>query len=197
MKDLQLLPGVPEDYVIRRLNLAPGNELSRGKFTSPDSSSALAVNAFGWFHQQPADLPPIPGTETTNWPALNVDVEHQARFPWTGSERPWLDAVVKTNTTLIGIESKRHEPFRDRHKAEFSPAYDRLVWGDEMGSFTRIRDSLRDRSITYKHLDATQLVKHAFGLVTESRRCRIAPLLVYLYAEPDRWSTSCRPSARS
>ena len=125
------------------------------------------------------------------WPALEVDVECCARFPWRGGKHPWLDAMVKTHTSLIGIESKRHEPFRDTNKAvKLSEAYDRPVWGDEMGSFTRMRDSLRGGSVTYKHLDATQLVKHAFGLVTESRRCGLVPWLVYLYAEPDQWSNS-------
>jgi len=33
-------------------------------------------------------------------------------------------------------------------------------------------------------LDAVQLVKHAFGLVTEARRKAKKPYLVYLFAEP-------------
>jgi hypothetical protein len=36
----------------------------------------------------------------------------------------------------------------------------------------------------YRHLDATQLVKHAYGLVTEGRRIGRKPMLFYLFAEP-------------
>jgi hypothetical protein len=36
----------------------------------------------------------------------------------------------------------------------------------------------------FVHLDAAQLVKHAFGLVTEGRRRSRAPILFYLFAEP-------------
>ena len=55
------LPGLPVDALLAALRRSPGNELDSGKFASPDSSSALAVNAFGWFLERPADLPPLPG----------------------------------------------------------------------------------------------------------------------------------------
>lgn len=50
--------------------------------------------------------------------------------------------------------------------------------------FTVMRDSLRAGTSRFAHLDAAQLVKHAFGLVTEGRRLRKAPVLLYLFAEP-------------
>jgi hypothetical protein len=57
------LPGVPSDYVLARLSAAGGREVESGKFSSPESSAALAVNAFGWFIQRPSLLPPLPGLE--------------------------------------------------------------------------------------------------------------------------------------
>jgi hypothetical protein len=39
--------------------------------------------------------------------------------------------------------------------------------------------------VCFCHLDAAQLVKHAFGLVTEARRLSRRPVLFYLYAEPN------------
>jgi len=42
----------------------------------------------------------------------------------------------------------------------------------------------------FAHLDATQLVKHAYGLVTDARRKGKRPSLVYLFAEPPRVSAS-------
>jgi hypothetical protein len=38
--------------------------------------------------------------------------------------------------------------------------------------------------VRYRHLDAAQLVKHAYGLVTEGRRIGRKPTLFYLFAEP-------------
>lgn len=188
--ELNLLPGVPEDYVRTRLSAAGGNEVASGKFASSDSSAALAVNAFAWFHHQPELLPALPGTEEAGWPAACVEVEYCPRFPWAGGHHPWLDAFVVTSTHIIGIESKRHEPFRDDKSIELSPAFDRPVWGADMGRFEAMRDSLRAGTRPYVHLDAAQLVKHAFGLVTEARRITGRhPVLLYLYAEPARWAT--------
>lgn len=187
-KGLNLLPSVPEDYVRKRLAAASGKEVESGKFSSPDSSAALAVNAFAWFHHQPSRLPVIPGTEKAGWPATRVEVEYCARFPWRGGRHPWLDAFVETGTHILGVESKRHEPFRDAKTVSLSEAYDRPVWGNEMGPFEVMRDRLRSGEARFLHLDAAQLVKHAFGLVTEEgRRDGKKPMLIYIYDEHSRW----------
>lgn len=184
---LNLLPGVDEAYVRDRLDRAGGGEIENGKFHSPESSAALAVNGLAWFNPAARRclLPAIPGTEGLGWPASSVDVEAQVRFPWRGGRHPWLDAVVRTERAFIGIESKRREPFRDAKRVDLSPAYDRPVWGDQMRPFEAMRDALRVREPIFKHLDAAQLVKHAFGLVSEFvRHPERRPVLVYLYAEP-------------
>ena len=177
------LPGVPEDHVRRRLAATGGNEIESGKFCSPESSAALAANAFGWFVDQPSRFPPLPGTAQMG-PAEQVDVEFSARFPWSGGHHPWLDALVLTSTHLIGVESKRFEPFRDTKAVSLSPTYDRPVWGECMARYGEVRDSLRSGSLRFGHLDAAQLVKHAYGLVTEGRRRKRRPILFYLFAEP-------------
>jgi hypothetical protein len=142
-----------------------GNEIGLGKFASPQSSAALAVNTFGWFLERPMDLPPLPGTEAMGTPE-RVEVEYCARFPFRGGRHPWLDAVVITPTHLIGVESKRFEPFRDTQTVSLSSAFDRPVWGPQMGHYATMRDALRSGEVRFHHLDAAQLVKHAFGLVT-------------------------------
>ena len=191
-----LLPGVPEDLVRDALSKAGGNEIESGKLSSPESSAALAVNAFGWFLERPALLPPIPMLADLDWPAERVDVERQMRFPWRGGRHPWLDAAIETRSHLIGVESKRFEPFRDKKTIALSEAYDRDVWGERMVPFASLRDRLRHGSSHYEHLDAAQLVKHAFGLVTEGRRTGKDPVLLYLYAEPaQRGSVKIAPDA--
>lgn len=44
------------------------------------------------------------------------------RFPWAGGRHPWLDAAVETERYLIGVESKRFEPFRDAKSVRLSDA---------------------------------------------------------------------------
>jgi hypothetical protein len=60
-----------------------------------------------------------------------------------------------------------------------------------------MRDSLRSAPSHFRFLDAAQLVKHAFGLVTEARRISLAPVLFYLFAEPSRVSASVRSEHRA
>lgn len=184
MNEMTFLPGVPADRVLHALDRAGGDEIASGKLMSPESSAALAVNTFGWFIERPGDLPAFPGLDDLDWPAIRVEVERQMRFPWRGGRHPWLDAAVETGEALIGIESKRFEPFRDSKTIALSEAYDRDVWGPGMEAYERMRDQLRAGVEPFVHLDAAQLVKHAFGLVSEGRRLGKRPVLVYLYAEP-------------
>ena len=112
------------------------------------------------------------------------------RFPWPGGRHPWLDAVVETETHVIGVESKRFEPFRDVPTPSFSDAFDRDVWREDLVAFARIKDRLRREPTLYRHLDAAQLVKHALGLATQARADGKHAALIYLYAEPDLVGTA-------
>lgn len=183
MTEPEFLPGVDATYTIERLRRAGGSEIESGKLLSPESSAALAVNTFGWFAARPHLLPPFPNA-VFDAPPIAVEVEYCARFPWRGGRHPWLDAAVETPAMLIGVESKRFEPFRDRKAASLSEAYDRPVWGDAMRPFENMRDRLRREPNLFRYLDAAQLVKHAFGLVTDGRRKLKSPSLAYLFAEP-------------
>jgi hypothetical protein len=179
-----LLPGVPVERVATALGAAAGQELASGKFGSPESSSALAVNGFGPFLESPGTLPPFPCLHDLDWPALTVDIERQMRFPWAGGRHPWLDAAVETATQLIGVESKRFEPFRDSKLANLSPKYSSHHWDEGMQPWWMMRDHLLAEPAAFRHLDAAQLVKHGYGLVTEAKRRGKSPVLLYLFAEP-------------
>lgn len=187
-----LLPGLPVERIHERYAQAPGNEIDAGKFASPESSAALVANAFGLFLDQPDQLPIFLKDAELDWPPLTVTIEAEVRFPWNGGSHPWLDVLIETSNALIGVESKRYEPFRTKNNLQFSEAYWRPVWGQEMNRFNQVRDGLQDGSIVFKHLNATQLVKHAYGLRTAVHRQIITksklPILVYLYAEPKFWS---------
>ena len=186
-----LLPGVPTGLILETYGSAPGNEIASGKFTSPESSAALAANTFGPFVARPGELPPPPGGEAWGWPAASVRLEAILRFPWCGGRHPCLDALVETPTALIGVESKRYEPFRAKAHLAWPEAYWRPVWGNGMAGFEALRDDLREGVGAFACLDAPQLLKHAFALRTavhrDERFLGLQPALLYLYAEPKRW----------
>jgi hypothetical protein len=180
------LPGLDADRISAFYRGAPGNEFDSGKFGHPDSSAALVANAFGFFLGQPELLPLPPGFPPADWSPQAITLETILRFPWPGGRHPCLDAVVRSEHSILGIESKRHEPFRDRHAPDFSPAYWRPKWGEKMRGFESVRDALHGQDLAYRHLGADQLVKHAFGLRSELDRNRdklTTATLLYLYAE--------------
>jgi hypothetical protein len=181
-----ILSHLPRQEIIDAFARSPGNELD-SKFASEESSAALAANTFGLFLDQPELLPPLPNTMDLGWPAKSVCIEACVRFPWAGGRHPWLDALIETETRLIGVESKRYEPYRAHNAGSFSDAYQRDEWGLGMKPFEAVRDGLHDGGMYFKRLDAAQLVKHALGLRTEAHRRGKAAALLYLYAEPELW----------
>jgi hypothetical protein len=193
MTDPAFLPGVPIEAVLAALKRSPGSELASGKFDSPESSAALVANAFGWFLDRPQVLPPLPGVPMGK--PETVEIEAEMRFPWTGGRHPWLDAAITTPTTLVGVESKRYEPFRPGKTVGFSEAYNSRDWGKGMARFTAMRLGLAAGKQTYWHLDAVQLVKHAYGLKTQSVKRARGAVLVYLFAEPAQWASGKPVSA--
>ena len=159
----RFLPGVPREQIEEIYNAAPGKEIVSGKFDSPESSAALAANTFGFFLNRPGDLPSLPGCEDIEWSASSLGLEKKVSLPWRGGTHPILDVQVDTSSALIGIESKRFEPFRDKPEAHFSDAYWRDVWGDCMSGYQGIRDALRENGNLFRSLKADQLVKHAWA----------------------------------
>ena len=188
---VEFLSGVPGDKVLEALSRAPGNEVKHGKFDSPDSSSALVANAFGWFLDRPEGLPAFPGLGGR--PAYALTLAAEMRFPWAGGRHPWLDVGIETDSLLIGVESKRYEPYRPLKNDDFSEAYERDVWGNRMGRYSALMKAMALGEQVFRSLDAVQLVKHAFGLRTQGIKKARQPVLVYLYAEPKIWAGSGKP----
>lgn len=187
------LPGVPGDAVLAALGRSPGNELASGKFDSPESSAALVANAFGWFFDRPRSMLPLPGVPMGLPEALEIEAE--LRFPWSGGRHPWLDAAITTPTTLVGIESRRYEPFRPGKANSFSEAFDSRDWGAGMRRYTAMRQALATGRQSYRCLDAVQLVKHAYALRTQSLKRGLGAVLVYLHAAPATWANG-KPVSR-
>ena len=185
----RFLPDVPGTQIEEIFNTAPGNEIESGDFDSLESSAALAANTFGFFLNRASELPSLPGCKKETWPATSLALEKAVRFPWPGGRHPVPDVLIATPSAVIAIESKRFEPFRDKPKVSLSEAYWRPVWGDCMKGYESVRDKLCENEHLYTSIKADQLVKHAFGLRTQTRPDKeyegLTPILFYLYAEPD------------
>ncbi|MGA0606558.1 hypothetical protein ACO2Q0_11200 [Phenylobacterium sp. VNQ135] len=80
--------------ILARYQVAGGQELISGKFANPESSAALAANAFGFFAKRPQALS-LPGLFAPG-EAQRVELEVEMRFPWSGGHHPWLDVGVQT-----------------------------------------------------------------------------------------------------
>ncbi len=192
----RFLSGVPGPQIEKILNAAPGDEIRSGKFDSPESSAALVVNAFGYFLNRAQDLPPLPGCKEYVWPATSLSLEAEVKSPWKSDYHPHLDVLVTTPSALIGIESKRFEPFRQKQESQqhFSDKYWRLVWGIRMKGYKRVKDKIDKDKYLYTCLNAAQLVRHALALRTRVHQkieCQgLTPILFYLYAEPEIWPIS-------
>lgn len=195
----RFLPGVPGPKIEAILDAAAGNEIATGKFDSPESSAALAANAFGFFLDRPRDLPPLPGCDGETWPAHSLALEETVCFPWSRGQHPVrghpvLDCLVTTPSALIGVESKRFEPYRTK---PLSDAYWRPVWGERMKGYESVRDRLRGEPDLYSRLDAAQLFRHAFALRTEVHRRNghggLTPILFYVHAQPEFRPTNGKP----
>lgn len=130
----------------------------------------------------------LPGCDGSWWPARDVTLEAIQRFPWSGGHHPCLDARVETSAAIIGVESKRYEPYRPHGAVDLSDAYWRPVWGEHMKGYCAIRDLLKAEPRRFHHLNAAQLVKHAFGLRTVAQREQRTAVLLYVYAEPPTWA---------
>lgn len=57
-----------------------------------------------------------------------------------------------------------------------------------MKGYCAIRDLLKAEPRRFHHLNAAQLVKHAFGLRTVAQREQRTAVLLYVYAEPPTWA---------
>jgi hypothetical protein len=183
-----LLWGLPVEAIDAALRAADGNEISSGKVFSPHSSAALAINTFGAFMERPNAMPPLPGTEDLGWPAISVRIEATLPFPWQRGRKPNIDVLIETESGLIGIESKRFEPFDSHGPAPWSETYWSVDWGNELARHAAMRDASRAGTAAFVHLEEAQLVKHAFGLATATAPNQKAtgksPCLVHLRAEP-------------
>ena len=109
-------------------------------------------------------MPRVPAGQATKV-ALSVEMN----LPWSGGKHPWLDVGIETQTTLIGIEAARYEPFRPLKRNDFAEIKDRPVWFEKMAGYTQLRKDMTKGKLAFETLDAVQLIKDAYGIFTRHK----------------------------
>ncbi len=155
------------------------------KMNALHSSSVLACNVFDYWRGK--DLCPLGEAlgNSQRFEPLTFEAQYPTGLP---GQPPNLDvALWLPSREVWGIESKFTEPFGS---AKFGPAFkekyfpDGLpVWSDRnLIKCGVLAIALQKRQVTFRHLDAAQLLKHALGLQINYPR---SFTLVYLYADQE------------
>lgn len=152
------------------------------KMRALHSSSALAVNFFdAWVDTDSKPLMEVLGLETGS-----VSIRFEGQYPTSlPGNPPNLDVVLELQSGLtIGIESKFTEwltpksPGKAPFKEKYFPPGDGVWKRVGLPETQCFAEEIQSTNLTFRHLDAPQLVKHALGLATH---CRTAFRLFYLY----------------
>jgi len=167
---------------LRELTAGAGGELkptSAGNipFCSAESSALMAVNFLAPFASRAGLLGARRGT---------LSFERELRVSGVRSRvHPHLDAVLESDSGTFAFEVKVMEPWRDARKVSISPQYDEPA--AHLSPKTRVLlDELRSGAVSYRWLDAAQLVKHLLGIHSALRSGTLAApaTLVLLFWRP-------------
>lgn len=143
------------------------------KMRALHSSSALAVNFFdAWVGLDVEPLLEILGLDSE---ASNIQFEGQYPTGLPGKP-PNLDVVLKLkNGLVVGIESKFTEwltpksaakpPFKEKYFPTGKGVWEKV----SLPETQRLADEMQAKAVTFRYLDAPQLMKHALGLATHHR----------------------------
>ena len=148
----------------------------RSRLRSPDSSAALAINAFLPWQQAPAELP------LGGWTGFDA-IQFEVRCP-TGlrGTPPHLDLLALRGQRAVAVTVRCCE-YLSRRKSPIAASYDRLL-AETPGveAWLRQLERLRRAPDAYRHLDLGALIKFALAL-GRTFPDRVTTLL-YLYWEP-------------
>lgn len=166
---------------------ADGRELgdgkTPGKIQALHSSSALAVNVFGYWegkkaYEEFAKTIKIPSQKITH-------IQFEEKFPIlsTGTP-PNIDVVFHYNDNfVVAIESKFTEPYSTREKTDHvQDSYlNQLELWEQLPNTFELAKTLVEKNTIFDHLHASQLIKHLLGLMNYCSRKKNKFRLIYLW----------------
>jgi len=155
-----------------------GNELQSGKFNSIASSSVLGVNAFGVFYEPNFMIwPTIKNAKFTN-PTFERKLSNGLR-----GTNPNLDVFFENENTVLAIECKFLETLIKK-MPKFSDQYLNIKDGRKYSKWFQLMLDLINGNISFRYLDAAQLIKHYFGLANEYAGKNLDLEIGYVFWEP-------------
>lgn len=173
-----LLPPLAPEDVEGDFKGAAGHELEH-KMRAPWSSSALAVNSFGPWRDDPSRLR-LAGRSGF---APRFRFEHPCPNK-VSTIHPHLDVILERHNEVVAVESKFTEYLQGSDHQPVAVGYKRLAEKADERAASRWFAAL-DHVERFLLLDAYQLVKHYLGIVLEfAREPQPKLTLVYLYWEP-------------
>ena len=178
--EYNLLPGIELKDFQEDFNESSGNELNK-KICAVHSSSALVVNTFARWKEEPASLN-IFGNTNFN----TMEFGKKCSTGLRGME-PSSDILLISDNSVICVESKFTEYIKPK-KMLFSSRYQREKLPQAEDEWWRLLEKIRDGSTQY--LDAAQLIKHYLGLRHLSNQKNFENhkiTLLYLFWEPENW----------
>lgn len=173
------------DIIKYEIGKGQGSELTvdkngRMKFCALHSSSALCINNFAIFKQNPTNISFLDYTDFT-------EAVFEKKLS-TGISTPNLDFYLENSKTIIGIESKFTEYLTskiDHTKENLSKYFMR----EELSFLPRLFESLILNYINCPDkmfLNVAQLLKHSIGLI--KNKGNKEAVLVYIYWKPKSWN---------
>ena len=169
----------------REFEAGDGDELGlggrRGKMRALHSSSALAVNVFDYWRER--DRAPLATALGLASPIVDIVFERKFQTGLPGN-LPNLDIVLTLgNGTIVAIESKFLEPWRERRERGFKPKYfagGMSAWaGLGLAGCSDLAERIQSGETVFSWLHAEQLLKHMLGLAM----CGLHWELIYLWYE--------------
>ena len=160
----------------KEIDKGSGNEL-KSKFMSLASSSAIAVNAFGFFWNSNSLL----------WPKVKgqfnkIYFEKKLNNGLRGTP-PNIDVLIENETTIVAIECKFLETLGHKKK-EFSDQYFKIKGSRRDSKWFQLMEDVYNNKDSYKYLDVAQLIKHYMGLSFDDIGSNKKLKLAYVYWEP-------------
>ncbi|MEI8016386.1 MAG: hypothetical protein WCH20_16310 [Nitrospira sp.] len=189
--EANLIQGVPfaqcrEDYVLGKGSELIGRNGQPPKMAAMFSSSALVVNTFGPWRNDPLTLT-LKAHQTLQSLKFEASCPNGLQQFSPRATNPHLDVLLQSQDNVLGIESKCLE-YLSLKEASFSNTYAKISDERNQSLWFQYIAVLREASHLYRHLDVAQLIKHALGLsYTYAGKQQNPPEILYLFWEPTNW----------
>lgn len=187
--------------VVEFFNKGKGGELDGEpcKMQAVHSSSALAVNIFQYWMDNPSEIAVACELCEVN-SKICQKIVFEGIFPIGKNfgTPPHIDVVIYNSDNfhikLFAIEIKFTEPYHSKwninSKSHFSPQYfkNKDIW-DEMSNLFELAKDINSQKKIFKYLNATQLIKHILGLknkIGEKQNFRLLYLWYDAFGEEEK-----------